>query len=282
MNLKNEFSQYDRMSLKNVFTHTEAPLFFGETFFEEQFGRTGGRFEYFKNRFTVDYTRDISRKSIVSVRYENYLDIFSEIDLRDSVLNKIGAETNYLLSSSSILIGKYDFTNRHFSGGDNNDGSIHALTGGVRQYVTKKMYFDGLAGIDFIDSFDNDNFAKPHFLASCNYKVDSLTTARLLFEKKYDTNPYTADIFNQWKTTASLNKQLLKRLGCAFSVFYGDGEYISSDFSQKLLGANSSLTYDLTRNFKGNIAYTFSDADTNIELSDYTKNTFYLGIAAQF
>lgn len=278
---KNEFSAYGRLSLNNVFTHSEAPLFFSENFIEEQFGRTTGRFEYFKNRFNVDYTRDISKQITAIVRYDNYLDIFSGIDLQNSILNKIGLETNYLFSSSTIFIGKYDFINRQFEGGGD-DATIHELTAGIRQYITRKLYFDERIGVDFIDSFHDENLTKPVIQASVSYQIDTDMLARLSFDKKYDTNPYTADIFNQWRTTASLTKQLLKRVGCSFSVFYGDGEYITSDFRQKLLGANTSLTYDITRNFKGNMAYTFSEANTNTQNADYTKNTLFFGVAAQF
>ena len=37
--------------ITNVFTHTDAPDFFRDDFFQEQQGRTKGRFDYFKNGF---------------------------------------------------------------------------------------------------------------------------------------------------------------------------------------------------------------------------------------
>ena len=38
INFKNELSEYDRMSLKNVFTYTDAPIFFRDDFFGKNRG----------------------------------------------------------------------------------------------------------------------------------------------------------------------------------------------------------------------------------------------------
>lgn len=280
LSFQNEFSEYDRMSLNNFFTHSNEPLFFREDFFEEQFGRGGGRFEYFRNRFNIDYSRDITKQLTTIVRYDNYLDAFSGVDIEDSLLNKASVEADYLFSSATTALFSYDFTNRRFEGG--NDASINTVTAGIRQYITKKLYFDGRTGLNFIDTFDDGNLTKPLYFASFTYQKDTDTIARLSFEKKNDTSPYVEDIFDRWKTTASVSRQLLERLWGSFSVFYGDGEYISSNFKTRLLGANSTLRYDITKYLKGNMTYTFSESDSNIETAGYTKNTFLLGLTAEF
>ena len=75
---------------------------------------------------------------------------------------------------------------------------------------------------------------------------------------------------------------MLERLGCSLSVFYGEGEFISSTFKQKLLGVNSSLKYDISRNLKGNFKYTYSQFDSNNESAGYLKNTVFLELVAEF
>lgn len=280
LQFKNEFSEYDRMSLKNVFTHTDAPLFYRDDFFDEQFERTGGRFDSFKNRFTVNYSRDMTRHITLIARYANDMDMFSGIDIPDSFLNKAGAEANYLLSSSTVFFFSYDVAHRQFINGK--DALINTITPGIRQYFTKKIYFDGKTGLDLIDSFDGENLIKPNIQSSLTYEIDENTRAKLLFIKRYETNSYTEDLFNQWRASLLFSRQLLERLGCSLSLFYGDGEFISSDFSRKLMGASPVFTYDINKNLKGNLTYTYSQLDSDIKTSEYTKNTVFLGFVAEF
>jgi uncharacterized protein (PEP-CTERM system associated) len=75
---------------------------------------------------------------------------------------------------------------------------------------------------------------------------------------------------------------MLERLGCSLSIFYGEGEFVSSTFKQKLLSTNSSLKYDISRNLKGNLTYTYSQLDSNVETFGYSKNTVFLGLVAEF
>ncbi len=280
LTFENEFSAHDRMSLRNIFVHSTEPLFNRIDFFDEQFGRRGGQFEYFRNKLDIDYTRDIAKQLSATIRYGNYIDVFSGVDEEDSFLNKAGFEVAYLFSADTTFLFSYDFVHREFE--DNNDASIQTITTGIRQYITKKLYFDLRPGVDLIDSFDDKNLTRPIVLTSLTYKKDSETIARLIFEKRYDTNPYNEDIFNIWKTTATATRQLLERLQCSLSIFYGDGEFISSDFKTRLLGANTTFTYEITKILRGNFTYTYSESDSNLEDAGYTKNTVFLGLSAEF
>ncbi len=280
LNFKSEFSKYSRINLHNAFSHSDAPLFFTGDFFTEQFGRPSGRFDYFQNTFSIDYVNDIARQITTTVRYTNNIDAFSGVDLPASFQNAAGFEVNYLLSSATNLLLSYDFIYRQFD--DGGDATIHVITPGVRQYITKKFYFDGAAGLNFIDSFENENFIKPVFLASLTHELDEKSNAKLLFTKQSSTSPYFKDIFNQWQTSFSFNRQVLKRLGCSLSFFYGEGEYITSDLEQNFWGARSIFTYDINDNLKWNFTYTYSQSDANFETSEYSKNTVFLGLTAEF
>lgn len=280
LNFENEFTEHDRMSLNDVFSHSNEPLFFRRDFFEEQFGRIGGRFEYIRNSFHFDYTKDVAKQLSAIARYDNSIDTFSKVDLQDSFLNKVGVEADYLFSSVTTSLISYDFANRRFQ--DDKDASINTITAGIRQYITKKFYFEGRTGLDFIDSFEDKKLIKPVVLTSLTYEKDNITHASLSFDKKYDTSPYNEDIFNRWKTTASLRRQLSERLQCSLSLFYGEGEYISSNFKNTLSGTNSTLKYDITKFLKGNFTYTYTHSDTNLKTAGYTKNTVFLGLSAEF
>ena len=281
LNFKNEFSKRDRVSLKNVFTHIEAPSSGDEDFTLQQFGRTAGRFEFFQNKFNIDYSNDVAKQLSLVVKYANEINVFSGASTPNSILNKPGLGLSYLFSPTATIFSLlYEFTNVQFE--TEEDATINTIGPGIRQYITKKFYFDGSTGVDFIDSFDDENLTKPFVQASLTYIIEEKTSARFSFNKKYGTSPYFAEIFNNWRTSASLTRQMLERLGCSLSVFYGEGEFISSTFKQKLVGANSSLKYDISRNLKGNLTYTYSQFDSNVETVGYSKNTLFLGLVAEF
>lgn len=281
LNFKTEFSEYERMSLKNTFAHTYVPLWFeGAQFFVDQFGRTEGRFSYYKNKFSIDYSRDITEHFALLAKYGNDVDAFSTESLSDSFLNRFGFETDYLLNPDTTLYFAYDFSDRDFEDADN--ALINTITFGTRQSITKKLYFDAGIGLDFIDAFDDVELVRPLAQASLAYEISETTRARLVFIKKYDTSPYNVDIFNYWRTSAFFTRQLSERFGSSVSLFYGNGDYISSGFEQRLIGATPAITYDINKNLKGNLTYTYSFSDSDVETAGYTKNTVFFGLAAEF
>lgn len=281
LNFKTDFSEYERINLKNTFSHTYVPLWFeGVQFFEEQFGRTEGRFSYYKNRFNIDYSRDITEHVAINARYRNDVDIFSEDTLSDSLLNGFGLGTDYLLNPDTTLFFTYDYSNRRFE--DEEDAEIHILAAGIRRQITTKLYLDTGAGLDFIDAFDDIDLIRPVVQASIAYEINEYTRARLAFTKKYDSSPFSKDIFNFWRTSALFTRKISERLATSVSLFYGSGEYISSDFEQRLLGFTPSFVYDINKNLKGNFTYTYSFSDSDIETAEYTKNTIFLGLTAEF
>ena len=64
----------------------------------------------------------------------------------------------------------------------------------IRQYITRKIDFDGKAGLSFIDSFNDESLIRPVLEAAFSHQVDTFTLARLSFTKKTDTNPYIRDL----------------------------------------------------------------------------------------
>lgn len=279
INFKNELSEYDRMSLKNVFTYTDAPIFFRDDFFREEQGVTN--VDRFTNRFHVDYSRDVFKQLSLTLRYDNDFDTYSGVDfLEDSILNRMGIESNYSITPETSFLFVYDFTTREFQGGD--DASINTVTTGIRQYITRKIYFDGKAGLSFIDTFNDESLIRPALEAALSYQVDTVTLAKLSFTRNTVTNPNSANISDNWRTTASVKQQLSERFRCSLSIFYGEFSSLDSDSNVKLLGSSALFTYDINKNLKGNLTYTFLDADSNIDTGGYTKNTVFLGLTAEF
>ena len=280
LNFKRDSSPYDRISLNNVFTNTTVPLFFEGPAFSANLQGSEGRIPYYKNRFALDYARDVFRQLTVRIKYANDVDAFETKTLLDSFTNKVGFETNYFLTATTILLSTYDFSHRQFE--DKSDVSINTLAQVVRQYITKQLYFDIGGGLDFINPYEGDTFIEPIILSAINYDMSENTKLRLLFNKKDNTDPFSNQIYNYWSTSLSFTRQVSERLGCNLSISYTDSESITANFEQKTLGASSALTYDINKNLKGSLSYTHSQSETNFETSGYTKNAVSLGLIATF
>ncbi len=279
LGFKRELSQHDRVSLKNAFYNDVTPLFFeGPSFSANK--QASGRIPYYKNRCSIDYARDVSRQLTFKVKYASDVDAFETKTFLDSFLNKAGLEANYMLSGTTILLTTYDFSNRQFE--DEQDASIYTIAQGIRQYITKKLYFDIGGGLDFVDSYREDTFFEPIILSAITYDMDENTQMCLLFNKKDDTNPFDKQINNYRRSSLSATRRVSERLECNLSFSYDDVKSVPANFEQKILGASSSIVYDINRNLKGRFTYTYSEAVSSSETSGYTKNTVLLGLEAAF
>ncbi|WP_169703111.1 hypothetical protein [Candidatus Kuenenia stuttgartiensis] len=145
LNFKNEFSKRDRINLKNVLTHIEAPSSDEEGFTSQQFGRSRGRFEFFQNKFDINYSNDIAKQISLFVKYANEINIFPGSNRSNSFLNKPGMGLSYLFRpTKTIFLFSYDFTSVQFE--NDQDATIHTIGPGIRQYITKKLFLMGERG----------------------------------------------------------------------------------------------------------------------------------------
>ncbi|MFZ2602919.1 MAG: outer membrane beta-barrel protein, partial [Candidatus Omnitrophota bacterium] len=256
-------------------THTYEPRSF-----EEAFGITTGRYSYYRNRLNLAYTKDIAKQFSIGARYANEIDEISREDLSDSSLNRVGLDAAYFPASSTQLLFSYDFSRRDFTPGS--DAATHTITSGLRYYLTKQLYFDGKAGIDFMASYNDKEYTRPLFFASLTNDLDENTTANLSFAKQYYTNAYSQDLFDYWQVSGALTRRLLERLSCSLSGFYGNGEYITTVITDKLLGSTIGFTYDIKDNWKASLSYSFSKVKSTVRSREYKKNMASSAITATF
>lgn len=275
LDFKGEITSRVRMTLKDVFTHT-----YEYRGFEEQFGAPSGRYSYFRNRFSTDFTFDILKELAMILRYQNNMDFPSREDMNNSYFNLGGAELDYSITSKTIVMGIYNFSIRKFDPGQ--DATTNSMGIGARQYMTNQLYFDLKAFYEYIDSYNNDTYWKPRFNALLTGELNKRTTATIGFSKRYDTISYTQDIFDYWQISASFMRQLLARLKFFIYGFYGNGEYVNQGIQDNLFGLSASLEYELTRRAKAKVSYSFSKTDSSRSTRDYTKNTVYTGISMEF
>lgn len=274
-NLQQEFSKYDRMRLTDVFSHTYESITF-----EQAFGRPPGRYSHFRNRFDFGYTRDIARQISLTAKYGNEINAFSREGVSNSFQNKVGLQMEYFPTSVDTITSSYEFTSRSFDPGE--DIYTHSIAAGLRHYLTNQLYFDGRGGMDFINSYINKDYTKAFIQTSLTSDIDESSQASISFTKRYETTPYSEDLFDQWRISGMFTRQAFKRLGFFISAFYGQGEYIIADITDKLLGVDIGFSYDLTRDLKGRLNYNYSNVDSTSDTRDYTRNRVFLGLTAEF
>jgi hypothetical protein len=275
LNFQNEFSKYDSIRLKNTFTHANEPRGFEETFEGAE-----GRYGYYRNKFNLDYVRDISKQFTVIARYTNQIDKLSRKDLKDSYLNTLGFEADYIYNADTVFLMSYDFSKRTYD--DARAISIHTVAASIRRYITKQLYFDGTGGVDFITSFKDTEDTGEYIQGSLTDEIDENTAISLSFTKRKQTSSYREDFFDSWRISGLFKRQLLERLDCSLSGFYGEGKYKSLNLMDRLRGTNIVFSYNLRENLKGDLTYTYSDIDSTNEARGYTRNTMLLGLTTEF
>ena len=271
----NELSKYDRIFLSDTYSRAEEPRSF-----EDAFGSTAGRYSIQKNEFSFGYAREISSQYGLTARYSNAVNTYSGQDMADSYLNSLGLQFGYRESSEFSLSGTYDFTYRFF------DPGSHAVTNSLgalaRAYLTTRLYLDALTGVSFLTSYDKNNYVKPYLGIAVTDEFDENTRGTISLTKRYDTNAYSQDLFGYWRASCALTRKLTQRADTECSLFFGDGEYKSSDVRDKLFGINLGLNYDFKDNVRGGLSCGYSRVDSNQSSREYAKNLVSASLTVKF
>ena len=275
LSAKKEFSPYDRAILSDTFIHAEEP-----SSFEDEFGRTSGRYSYNRNRFNLAFSKDLTKEFTLIGRYLNDYDTYSRSGMSDSVQNRLGFEGDYSISSHTTVFGSYDYYRRDFYPGA--DATTNSLSAGARQYFTSQIFLDANAGLDFITSFNQKDYTKPHLTASLTDDLDDTTRLSLSYDKRFYTNSSTQDLFNYWQTSVTFTKRVFQRLGFDASGFYGKGTYPTLGIQDTLKGASAGLSYDIKQNIKGTLNYSYSKTTSSDSSRDYVRNAVSTGITIEF
>jgi hypothetical protein len=277
MNLdyKQDFSEYDHLKVTDVFSHAEQP-----TSFANAFGSTPGFYFTYQNTLDMAYHHDLTEQLGANFRYSNDLLDFSNTSMSNSSLNTVGTGLEYAFDSATILKTDYDYNYREFYPGPS--ATENEVSAGVRRYLTPQLYADLRSGADFINSFNGQNYIQPLYKASLTNDLDETTQTGISFEKQYTTNGWNQDLFNEWRVSGNYIKDLTSRTTATLNVFYGNGDYISTNINEKYTGASIGVSYELTKKAKVTLSYTFSKDDSTLSTNSYTKNVVYLGTKYEF
>jgi len=270
-----EFSKHDRLAVFERLTHAEDPQSF-----EDEFGRTSGRYSYITNTAGFEYVHEFSAQTSVIGRYTNDIYDPGRSDLAASYGNRVSLESDYLVSSRLLSYAAYDFFRREFDPGS--AAVFHILSAGCRYYFTSQLYLNCRSGVSFIDSYNGRDYTKPLVNLSLVNELDRKTVSSVSYVKDYTANSSTQDLFAYWQTAASLSRQVFERLGVGANIFYGEGTYRTFDIIDEFTGASISMTYELRHNVRLLVQYSYSQAESNDPGRDYERNLVSAGLRTEF
>ncbi len=271
----------DTLRLKDKFKNYEDPRSF-----DEQFGRTNGRYRRILNSADLEYLRQFNEQWAGTLRYGNDINLLSRSDLRDSYTHRAGFDIKYAASTATIYSLVYEFLRQSFERTDSvpsNAASVNSLGLGLKRYVSKRVFFEGIGGIDLISDFASKILLKPRIMGSLNLDLDEKTQLQFLkYEMRSSPSTYQSSIFTNQRISTAVQRQVSERLNMTAGAFYGHGEFESSNVKDNFFGANAVLNYELTKNLKLSLSYTFNLVDSNNVFREYAKNTAMAKVAYVF
>ncbi|MBU4478897.1 MAG: outer membrane beta-barrel protein, partial [Candidatus Omnitrophica bacterium] len=244
------------------------------------FGRASGRYSYYRNIFDIGYAKDLSKHFSIQGHYGNENYSAQREDIRDSLLHRVGFDVHYIQSSATDYLLGYDFVTRHFDAGGT--ASVHTLATGFRHFLTSQLYVDTRAGVSLVEAFVGSNTSEPSVFAALTNDFNANDSASVSYRKTSMPSSFTADIFDSWRLSASLRRQLLERLRMAMEVFWGEGNFAALSIIDEQTGVNVQLSYDVSKDAAAFMAFTYSEVDSNIDTRSYVRNLIDAGVRISF
>lgn len=268
-------TEYDQVTITNGFRHAEEARSF-----EDSFGSTNGRYSTYKNDFGFDYNHTLSQQWKLGGKYNQSNIYYSRNDLTDSVQYAPGVYSEFAFDSANTLLTNYTLARREFKHGPHSTSNI--INGGFRHFFTQQWSAEALAGVSIIDSFDHTRIVKPRYAAGITNDVDENTRINLNYTLEHSTTGYNQDIFNNWRFSLTMLRQLTARISGSLTAFYGQGEYTVSNIDDKLTGAAFGINYELTKKSSVMLNYSLENTKSNTSSRSYTRNFVQLGFKFLF
>jgi hypothetical protein len=252
--------------------------------FENEFGRIQGRYDSYNNGLGFQYNRIINKYFNAGINYDNGFYSNSREGAKDLYKNGVRLGVNYLHSAATDFSLSSSFSKSEFEGGG--DISTYLISAGVGHYITKRLHFKAGAGVN-VSSRGEDRNTRQDIDISLSGQIDKNTNVSLSYTRGVQLSADTGNLFNNWRITGRLTRQLLEYLNCSITGFYGQGEYDLTGVTDTLAGASASLSYNFWRGKRGSaiggrLGYTYSDLDSTDEGRGYERDSWSLGLTAAF
>ncbi|MBI4707269.1 MAG: hypothetical protein HY761_05025 [Candidatus Omnitrophica bacterium] len=272
LNFKNEFSNYDDITLNYNFSHSSTP---GS--FQEAFGRVSGRYESYANNYGVHYLRNLSEHFSISAMY-NYSSSKAELEEVDKWWqSSYGINCNYLYSTDTSVVLSYSHAN------SSSDVVIESTSIGLRQNIsiTKAIQLSGNVGMSST-SAENSKSSALNMDIALQYEIDQKTNFSLAYTKNIQTYPNTDDAYRNWQINSSLAHNFLEQLNSTISSFYAEGKSISTDITNRFLGVSFLLQYEISEHLTTSLNYVYSNSNSTNELGGYNRDAVTANVSLNF
>ena len=183
----------------------------------------------------------------------------------------MNSRVNYKLSHATTFLLSYAFSDTSYDRGDNI--STDSVRAGVNQYITKRLYLRGNIGMIFTPSSDETSLD-----AVLTGEIDKKTSAIIDFSRDIRAAVDREDVFRSWRVTGRVTRYLSEDVNVFLSAFYGEGDFVSAEVTDSLLGASISLNYILWQHKRGaridgNCGYTYSELESTDEDRGYNRSS---------
>lgn len=259
------------IDFSNRFRHAEEPRSF-----EDELGRSAGRYSYYRNTARLGATIDLSRQFQFELSYGNdWKEISKRTAGPDSKENSGRFSCIYFFDSSNIATLFYEVARRTYDPGDAITRQTVFLNG--RHYFKEYLYLDAGAGYDFFDAVSTKT--EPQFSVSLTNQFSDTTYLSAAYVKRYYVQTYNDDLFDEWRASLNLGHRIYERLNLTASAFTGRGEYQRLKDRDTFYGLSTQLGYDITEKVRAFASYVFRSVSSNRASREYDRNFVTIGIS---
>jgi len=265
------FSKFLKIDFNDRFTHTEEPRNF-----DDELGRTAGRYTYYRNTATLIGTFDVNKNFQCALGYgHDWKDISKGSSDPDSQEHSGRISGIYFFSTANIVTLFYEVAHRTYDPGDDITRQSVFLNG--RHYFEPYFYMDAGVGYDFFDSRSTET--EPQFSIAVTNEFNETTYLTAEYVKRYYVQTYTEDLFDEWRTNLTFGHQLYERINLSFSGFVGRGEFQITKARDTFYGARGEISYDITEHVRGYVSYAYRTVESNRPTREYDRNLISIGIS---
>lgn len=207
----------------------------------------------------------------------------------------------YQLGPQTVLTGDYRYADNS-SSGNAVDSTDQYILAGVEHRFSPNTIGIVRVGIQLHDVDGGDSYNSPYLELAMNSQVSQQFSVRGFARYGIESNDTVQFVSNQ---LAIFNDVQTLRLGVSaeyvvspmFSIFggvdyipttYAEGQQVDapfasvSDADNDLLNAYIGVSAKFNDYLTGTLSYNFTDASSDIENQDYTRNRINLGVSAEF
>jgi hypothetical protein len=248
--------------------------------FENEFGREQGEFDAHRNTVYFNYSKDFSHKVNINTAYRNEIYETSNDTLNDSLTNYINFHVSYKLNNTISFFLSYAFSDTSYDKG--NDITTDSVRFGVRKYITKMIYFDGYVGMVFAPTSNSTTID-----ALLTGELDEKTSVSIDFSQDTRSAIDRDDTFENWRINGRINRNFTEDMSSTFSAFYGEGDFVSAQVTDTLVGAAASFNYIFWLHKRGAritgiSGYTYSSLRSTDKNREYDRSTISASLTVAF